>query len=318
MMREPEEGSTRVEFGWDAGQGQRPGWWQRRTRGQRWAVVGMGAVFALGSINSLAATSPQRPAGVPATATLRPSATPSPTSTPRPTAKAKATPLPTTVFGAEPFGATVTGMVVDVVDGDTIKVDIDGTVYTVRYIGIDTPETVHPTVPVEWMGPEASAANKDLVDGKEVVLEKDVSEVDRYGRLLRYVWLHNGPGWLLVNRELVRLGFANSATYPPDVAYQAIFLEAEAVARNAGAGLWGATLTPIPTSAPTQKPPPPTAAEGNCHPSYQNVCILMGIGDYDCAGGSGNGPNYVRGPVLVVGYDEFGLDGNGDGVGCEG
>ena len=213
----------------------------------------MGAVFALGSINSLAATSPQRPAGVPATATLRPSATPSPTSTPRPTAKAKATPLPTTVFGAEPFGATVTGMVVDVVDGDTIKVDIDGTVYTVRYIGIDTPETVHPTVPVEWMGPEASAANKDLVDGKEVVLEKDVSEVDRYGRLLRYVWLHNGPGWLLVNRELVRLGFANSATYPPDVAYQAIFLEAEAVARNAGAGLWGATLTPIPTSAPLPK-----------------------------------------------------------------
>jgi micrococcal nuclease len=74
-----------------------------------------------------------------------------------------------------------------VVDGDTIKVEIDGVQYDVRYIGIDTPETVHPSQPVGCFGPEASARNKELVDGKRVGLEKDVSEMDRYGRLLRYV-----------------------------------------------------------------------------------------------------------------------------------
>ena len=68
-------------------------------------------------------------------------------------------------------------------------------------------------------------------------------------------------------------------------------------------------------------PPPPTpkpiSAGGSCHPSYQWECLKVGIGDYDCAGGSGNGPNYVVGPVKVVGYDEFDLDRDGDGIGCE-
>jgi hypothetical protein len=79
--------------------------------------------------------------------------------------------------------------------------------------------------------------------------------------------------------------------------------------------------TPVPTLAPTPVPtlaPVPTAAPGNCHPSYQGACLLVDIGDYDCLGGSGNGPNYVKGPISVVGWDEFGLDGDGDGIGCEG
>ena len=78
----------------------------------------------------------------------------------------------------------------------------------------------------------------------------------------------------------------------------------------------------IPTS--TRKPavivpPAPTSPpiRSGCHPSYANVCLKIGAGDYDCAGGSGNGPNYVSGPVRVVGYDEFGLDRDGDGWGCE-
>jgi len=75
--------------------------------------------------------------------------------------------------------------------------------------------------------------------------------------------------------------------------------------------------TPVPTALPTKAPPPPTAAPANCHPSYVGVCLTPGIGDYDCAGGSGNGPNYVAGPFQVVGYDEFDLDRDGDGVGCE-
>ena len=261
-------------------------------------------MFVLGSINNLAAK--EQPASV---AVASPTASPTPTVTPAvlPTATPQPTATPAPELGAAPVGQTVIGLVVDVVDGDTIKVEVNGTVYTIRYIGIDTPETVHPTEPIEWMGPEASAANTELVDGQQVVLEKDVSETDRYGRLLRYVWLERATGWLLVNAELVRLGFANSSTYPPDVAYQDLFLGAEREARDAGVGLWGATPTPVPTPAP-----------GNCHPSYQGACLLIGHGDYDCEGGSSNGPNYIRGPIYVVGYDEFKLDGDGDDVACGG
>jgi outer membrane biosynthesis protein TonB len=80
--------------------------------------------------------------------------------------------------------------------------------------------------------------------------------------------------------------------------------------------------TPSPTSRPTPKPTPrptpkPAKATSNCHPSYKGVCLKDGIGDYDCAGGSGDGPNYVDGPFRVVGPDEFRLDSNHDGIACE-
>jgi micrococcal nuclease len=127
-------------------------------------------------------------------------------------------------------------LVVRVIDGDTIKVRLDGQVYSVRYIGIDTPETVHPDKPIEWMGPEASEANRRLVEGQTVYLEKDVSEVDQYGRLLRYVYLADGA---FVNAELVRLGYAQVSTFPPDVRYQDLFLEKQREAREAERGLWG-------------------------------------------------------------------------------
>jgi micrococcal nuclease len=123
-----------------------------------------------------------------------------------------------------------------VVDGDTIQVSIDGQDHTVRYIGIDSPETVRPNHPVEWMGPEATAANEALVGGQMVYLEKDVSETDRYGRLLRYVYLADG---IMVNAELVRQGYAYSSTYPPDVKYQELLNRSEREAREAGRGLWG-------------------------------------------------------------------------------
>jgi micrococcal nuclease len=126
--------------------------------------------------------------------------------------------------------------VVRVVDGDTIVVAIDGEQARLRYIGIDTPETVHPDKPVEWMGPEASAANKALVEGKTVYLEKDISETDQYGRLLRYVFLEDGT---FVNAELVRLGYAQVSTYPPDVRYVDLYLEMQRAAQAAGRGLWG-------------------------------------------------------------------------------
>lgn len=94
--------------------------------------------------------------------------------------------------------------------------------------------------------------------------------------------------------------------------------------RKAGAGVLPDTTVSLvvakapPPPPPTAPPePPPTAPPDNCHGSYQGECLEVGIGDYDCAGGSGNGPNYVQGTVRVVGPDEFDLDRDGDGLGCE-
>ncbi len=130
---------------------------------------------------------------------------------------------------------TIEAQVVRVIDGDTIEVNIGGQIYKVRYIGIDTPETVHPTIGEEPCGKEASDKNRELVEGKVVKLEKDVSEMDKYGRLLRYVYV----GDVFINAELVRLGYAQVATYPPDVKYQDLFLQLQREAREAGRGCWG-------------------------------------------------------------------------------
>ncbi len=118
-----------------------------------------------------------------------------------------------------------------VVDGDTGKLE-DGR--TVRYIGIDTPETVDPRRGVQCFGKEASAKNKELVLGKEVRLEKDVSETDKYKRLLRYIFVSD----MFVNEYLVREGYAKASSYPPDVRYQDRFREAEREAMENKRGLW--------------------------------------------------------------------------------
>ncbi|UCG55299.1 MAG: thermonuclease family protein [Dehalococcoidia bacterium] len=124
--------------------------------------------------------------------------------------------------------------VVRVIDGDTIEVNIEGRLFDVRYIGIDTPEMVHPTQGEEPYGKEAYKKNGELIEGKTVILEKDVSETDQYGRLLRYVYVDD----LLVNAELVRLGYAQVSTYPPDLRYQDLFLELQQEARENNRGLW--------------------------------------------------------------------------------
>lgn len=120
-----------------------------------------------------------------------------------------------------------------VIDGDTIEIE-NGE--RVRYLGIDTPETVAPRKPVQCFGIESSKKNKELVEGKTVRLEKDITDKDKYGRLLRYVYIDN----LFVNLELVKQGFAHSYTYPPDVKHQGEILEAERQAREANRGLWRA------------------------------------------------------------------------------
>lgn len=121
--------------------------------------------------------------------------------------------------------------VVRVIDGDTIELE-DGR--SVRYIGIDTPETKHPSKGVECFGQEASDQNVALVANQIVQLEKDVSETDRYGRLLRYVWI----GDRHINQQLVAEGYAHASTYPPDVKYQDVFRSAQQQAHKQGLGLW--------------------------------------------------------------------------------
>ena len=128
--------------------------------------------------------------------------------------------------------------VVDITDGDTIRVERGtGTPERLRYIGIDTPETVHPGEPVEPWGPEASAANERLVAGREVLLERDVSERDRYDRLLRYVWVEEPGGWRMVNAELVALGLAVVRAYEPDTRHDTWLRQIEQEARAAGLGI---------------------------------------------------------------------------------
>jgi micrococcal nuclease len=173
-----------------------------------------------------------------------PSASSAVRSTPAAARPSTSTPTPRTT-GPEPVGITETARVVRIVDGDTIVIDRGQGNERVRYIGIDTPESVKPDTPVEFMAKEASAANKALVAGREIVLERDVSDTDQYDRLLRYVWLRDGAGWVFVNLELVRLGFAQVATYPPDVRWTDTFLRAQREARAAGIGLWG-PATPAP------------------------------------------------------------------------
>lgn len=119
-----------------------------------------------------------------------------------------------------------------IIDGDTIELQ-NGE--KVRYIGIDTPETLDPRKPVQCFGKEASLKNKELIEGKEVRLVKDVSERDKYGRLLRYVYV----GDVFINEKLVAEGYARAFTYPPDVAYSQLFIEKERLARENKLGLWG-------------------------------------------------------------------------------
>ena len=143
---------------------------------------------------------------------------------------------------AGPTGPTERATVVFVNDGDTIRVEIEdgrGT-QPVRYIGIDAPENGGPYVPVEPFGPEAKHANSEFVDQQAVVLEQDVSETDRFGRLLRYVWLDRPDGWLMVNEELVRQGLATVTTFPPDVRYVDRLRAVQQAARDAGRGVWSA------------------------------------------------------------------------------
>lgn len=149
-------------------------------------------------------------------------------------------------FAEEPGGYEF-GRVTRVVDGDTLEVEITGREdgpglgdsvvgyeYDVRMLGIDTPESVRPGTPVECFGKESSAAAKAFLEGQEVRLVKDVEEEDRFGRILRYVYL----GEEMANARLVANGYASVFTYPPNVRHADLFVQLERAARENERGLW--------------------------------------------------------------------------------
>jgi len=132
--------------------------------------------------------------------------------------------------------ARATAYVVRAVDGDTIEVRLDGRREDVRYIGVDTPETVKPGTPVQCFGPRAHRFNARLVEGQRVRLEFGVEQRDVYGRLLAYVHL----GRRFVNAELVRRGLARTLAISPNTRFAERFARLELAAARAGRGLWGA------------------------------------------------------------------------------
>jgi micrococcal nuclease len=132
--------------------------------------------------------------------------------------------------------------VTKVIDGDTVIIN---TGEHVRYVGINTPELHHPTKGVECYGQEAADANRRLVEGKKVRLVKDRSDKDRYGRLLRFVYLEpmtSGSAELFVNDELVKQGNAFAQTYKPDIGFKDQFKTSENAAQAAQRGLWKTCL----------------------------------------------------------------------------
>ncbi|MEG2348571.1 MAG: thermonuclease family protein [Clostridia bacterium] len=128
------------------------------------------------------------------------------------------------------------------VDGDTLVVIINNKEYKVRFIGVNTPES---TTKIEKYGKEASNYTKTNLVGKVIYLQKDVSQTDKYGRLLRYIWLKI-PNTIneqvirenMYNANLLLNGYANTMTYPPDVKYSNLFINFEKEAREKSLGLW--------------------------------------------------------------------------------
>ncbi|CAN5215533.1 hypothetical protein BH20ACT9_BH20ACT9_14420 [soil metagenome] len=214
-----------------------------------------------------------------------------------------------------PVGAQP-AIVLGVVDGDTIEVRVEraggilpaGSRRTLRLLEIDTPETVDPGVGVECYGPQASAfAARRLPVGSRVWLVADEERRDQYGRDLRYVWTDDGD---FFNLQAVRLGFAEAALYEPNDAYIDRMNAAEATARDAERGLWGACTGGAP-NPPALAPPSHPPSGGGCDPDYRGACVPEYPPDVDCGQIPDTG-------FVSVGDDPHGLDDDHDGVACEG
>ena len=175
-----------------------------------------------------------------------------------------------------------------VIDGDTIDVEIQGKEYRVRYIGVDTPERDEPFYD------EAAEANRSLVEDQEIILIRDVSETDRYGRLLRYVYLSDGT---FVNAELIRNGYARVVTFPPDVAETETLTSLQDGARESKRGLWNLSeMQELPAG-----------------------CTTCSKNTYNCKDFDTQDAAQTCYTVCLeqTGEDIHHLDGGGDGIVCE-
>lgn len=209
----------------------------------------------------------------------------------------------------EPAASTGPGPLVRVrrvIDGDTVEVALGGDAVSVRLIGVDTPETVHPSEPVECYGRAASRFTTRELDGLRVHLEFDVERRDRFGRTLAYIW----RGDELFNLTLVEQGYAQVNTFPPNVQYEGLFVEAQRDARRRDRGLWGPVCDQPIVVDEGDNDGDGGGGGGNCDPSYPGVCIPPYPPDLDCG-------EVAHTNFAVTGSDPHGFDGDNDGVGCE-
>ena len=203
---------------------------------------------------------------------------------------ASAPSAPSAPSAASAPSGLVEATVTRVVDGDTIHVMIGGVDTPLRYIGIDSPESSDPL-----FGAKATEANRKLVEGQKVYLESDVSDVDRYARLLRYVYLADGR---MVNEVLAEQGWAYAKAYAPDTKYQSRLVAAQGRGATAKVGMWEIAAAPAPAAAapaaivespvvqPTVAPAPSQAAgacdiKGNISSKGEKIYHVRGMRNYD-------------------------------------
>lgn len=204
-----------------------------------------------------------------------------------------------------PGGSCIPGNTIEVatvtkiVDGDTIHVMMNGNDYSVRYIGIDTPEMTG-----ETYSEQAKAYNSQLVSGQTVMMIKDQNETDQYDRLLRFVI----AGSTFVNYDMVEKGYAAAKDYPPDSSCATILASAMDSAKSSNLGLWAAIAAAAAPAIDTNKSS--SINSTNCDPSYPDVCIPPKPPDLDC-----KDITYRNFRVLLP--DPHNFDGNKDGIGCE-
>lgn len=194
-----------------------------------------------------------------------------------------------------------TAVVLRVFDGDTVEVDLEDSLETVRYIGIDATDAGRDGEPAGCFSSEASARNAELVLGNTVWLEADTSDRDSSGRLLRYVYLTDG---VMVNLLLVEGGYAGASELPPDTRHSAVLKAANDRAKEAGVGWWEACADSFPRSTSPRRP-------FECDPAYPSLCIPPSPPDLDCEDIGESG-------FIALHPDPHRLDGDGNGVACKG
>ena len=211
-----------------------------------------------------------------------------------------------------PANTQKTYLVTKVVDGDTLTISKDGSSVTLRLIGIDTPETVHPSKPVECFGTEASNKAKSLLSGKYITLEMDDSQgtYDKYQRMLAYVYLPDGT---MFNKYMISEGYAYEYTYGIPYKYQSEFKQAENSAKQNKKGLWADGVCEEETLAPTQTT---TTNQSSYNINTSNYSCSSDL--YNCSNFSTH--NEAQGVFEMCGgnlNDIHNLDADGDGLACE-